>query len=247
MRKKILNLSFNKIIFIVIILAIIISIWYLAITLFSKDSKFSKNEEIIGDYKTVEKPYTIAYQGDKNDTSGRTILANGQRVEGLLEDKFYWSWEHNTELNLIGYTQAIGVFRQWEAIKDSKDLYLKLVNPDAKTKDKIEFHVRVILDRKEGSEFIPTKLSVQNLDYGYSNNSVSPTVPLGYIANLSQQEINTLIKPGDVITVYPVFLDIETAKKQRTLNQKDENGYFVAKKILIRRFGGKETILKELE
>jgi hypothetical protein len=231
-------------IIILVILAILV-LWYLS------TAKLMPNFlKPIGDKNitstTKIKSYEIAWQGNKNDKSGRTVLAKGQRSEELLEDKFYWSVVTNKELKLIGYSHGIGVFKKWEGISGSKDRYLTLSNPDAKTEKTKELHIRVIFEPKitnsRALTYNTTQLSVENLDYGFTTKSVASSVPIDYFNKLVQKQIDILFKPGDIIAVYPVFLDIETAKKEKSLMQKDENGYPIAQTVLIRRFGGRDTL-----
>jgi hypothetical protein len=234
----------------IIAVLLILGVWYLVMTVFLSNSKTQTGDKTKTNSKTVEKPYKIAYQGDKNDKSGRTVLAQGQRAMGLLPDRFGWTTVYNEKLKINGYSQGIGIFNGWKKIEGSKDRYLFLKNPEQKNRENMEFGVRIVFEpittNLPTTSFKETQLSVQNLDYGYYTKSVSSSTPLGYLKDFTDEKLSKILRYGDVVTIYPEFLDLNTAKQVGSLSQKDEKGATVAMRLLIRRFGGKETILSEL-
>jgi hypothetical protein len=239
-----------NIVVVIIAILVIIGVWYLVMTVFLSNSKTQTGDKAKINSKTVEKPYEIAYHGDKNDKSGRTVLAQGQRAMGLLPDRFGWTTVYNEKLKINGYSQGMGVFIRWKKIDGSNDRYLFFENPNGNTQSDKWFGVRIVFEPKltnsAASTFKPTQFSVENLDYGYYTKSVSPSTPLGYLKDFTDEKLSKILRYGDVVAIYPEFLDLDTAKQVGSLSQKDEKGATVAMRLLIRRFGGRETILSEL-
>lgn len=194
--------------------------------------------------------WKIAWVGDKNDTSGRTILAEGQRSEELLPDNFYWTLENNKELKLTGLAQGMGVFEKWEKIPNSKDYYMILKNPHSKLVATNKLTARIIIDdikiSTKTAVVRPTVLAVENLDYGFKNKTVAFAKDYARFADISDNVLNKIIKPGDVVVIYPIFLNQEQMKAQKQLNLIDEKKIPYALTVFVRRFGGKETTLSEL-
>jgi hypothetical protein len=239
-------------IIVIVILVILNQLKILNLTnLFSAKVGTEKSGSVINaqlSEKAKKAGWEIAWQGDTKDTTGRTIMAKGKRSEELLEDKFYWTRVDNVELKLVGFSQGMGTFDRWEKINNSKDQYLILKNPLTKSswKEDEQLGVRVIFENSktgtESTDFKITQVVIENLDYGFKNKTASSSLLYGYFKDLDQQTIDKLIKPGDIVAVYPVFLDIETAKREKSLMQLDKNKTPIAQTVLIRRFGGRDTL-----
>ncbi len=166
--------------------------------------------------------YEIIWQGDPNDTTGRTIMASEKRIgKDGFKDKFGWQEfevgkNRDIKINLRGQ----GVFKKWEKIQDSKDLYAIYYTPEDLNKEE---KIRVALAGVSLTSFFQ-----DNLNYGSKNNKIEQYKKLAKVT-----EDNKLIKAGDIIVFFalPKF-----ENKIITGVNFDKSGVQVIEKLIIRKF-----------
>jgi len=186
--------------------------------------------------------YGILWQGDKNDNTGRSLIADDARdTSTTVIDSVALA---NPEQNPQNITLGLGVFKGWETIANSKDVYMVLENPLTKKtfKGRITFENSAanLVDSKN----IQTLFLVEDMNYG-------PTTKTGFDASgyyflvfeTNTKEISQkAIKIGDVIGVRGL---LENTAEQ--VVKKDSNGISVIQKVYLRRFGGITELRKELQ
>jgi hypothetical protein len=195
--------------------------------------------------------YTIIYQGDPNDTTGRSVIAEDRQTDGefdpLREDTGFGE-------SMMGIN---GVFKAW-VVKPSdpqqqNEIYALLENPLTQKSYLVDISLRVFDPSYKAQ---PTYFLVDNLDKGYKDIAVVGNEPASITAFLSdnpndpnkykdpasfptfndllnKDEINldSIAKPGDYITTI-------TQGSLGKGNAKDENGVAKINDFIVRRFGG---------
>lgn len=195
--------------------------------------------------KAKKAGYDISWIGDKNDKTGRTMLAKGRRSEELLEDKFLWTMEIDEVHKLQAPILGIGIFDHWESVIDSDDKYIVLTNPLSK----FSIKARIVFEEQEASSkagfFKATQLVLENLDYGYKNQKASYSFSIGKFSD-GNLNLDKILKKGDVVSAYTIFLDEETRKTKKQMIIFDDQKIPVIGVLMIRRFGGIEQLNKEI-
>jgi hypothetical protein len=165
----------------------------------------------------------------KEDSTGRYILASKERIVNGWTDNLGWQEKDNISM-------ATGMFWNFIEIKNSKDKYITLLDP----KNNIKILLRVIYEANVYKEVEDgTVLNVSNLDFGPLNNKIIPIDKMDFFNKLSDNQLNKIIKLGDVITVLVPMLNNEVIA--------DKDGNPVAQEIGVRRFGGISQINMELK
>ncbi|TXH01191.1 MAG: hypothetical protein E6P95_02200 [Candidatus Moraniibacteriota bacterium] len=199
--------------------------------------------------------YGLIWQGDPNDTSGRTVLFDTKRS---VSNKYYdvgFGWWYDPKVQTIeeaGDASFTGVFKGWmrpsEAARTDPSLYLLLNNPVGGE----DFAVRV----NDGGKKV-LRWEVDNLDIGgdsvpreaytYLDTPFSRGgyVPQGEsslrIDNVSL--LDTIVRPGDVIKTIGGF----NPDSEKVFGRyKDDLGVYNASTVYLRRFGGGEQIAQEI-
>lgn len=154
------------------------------------------------------------------------------------------------EVDASKMTQYIvGVFNGWENITQSADKYIILTDPMKVHEENgqlISFpKVRVGFGQKsDGINEFATTLRVEDLSKVIPEfNELERRVPsflVGKMNSLSDEQLEALIKPGDVVAI-KVYLDLK-----KNADFLDENGTKVASDLLIRRFNPTDSIYKEI-
>lgn len=194
--------------------------------------------------KAKKAGYEIIWQGDPNDTTGRTIMASGKRM-----DKDYYTDQFGWQKKRIGEKQTKkdiyrgqGVFERFEAIPGSKDLYIVL-----STFGEDEIKARIVMQKpnfdKSGKPVsenfnMPTKLMLDNLEYGPGNKSIQQFNRINYIYKINEKEKGEIFKKGDMIVLllHPI---INFNNKAYIGIEYDDNKIPVVEDLTVRRFSGK--------
>lgn len=203
------------------------------------------------DEKAKKAGYEIIWRGNKNDTSGRSILVSRKRQVGDLPDQFGWTTTRFYDQKEDLY-KGMGVFKSWEKIPSSNDFYAVLYNP----LEQKDFKVRILVDKSLLSSAVGskdlhggnrTRLEIENLDYGPNNLSAKLAERIDLFFQLKQDTINNFVKAGDIITIFTIPLSLEEARNSKTIIRKDTNDIPAVISFIVRRFGGKNTIDQELK
>ncbi|OGH05252.1 MAG: hypothetical protein A2W22_01370 [Candidatus Levybacteria bacterium RBG_16_35_11] len=178
--------------------------------------------------------YKIIWQGDKNDTTGRTILASKERAKNKgFPDQFgYLNYQ----------TAAIGTFKSFEKIPSSDDYYMVLEDPIKKGQIKVRLSAEVHSPDTSTVIFL-----VDNLDFINVRNKAYEKI-FDFTGSKSDlQKIEKIVKQGDIIYagLHAVLIGDNGEIKNANITR-DKNGLIYADSIILRRFGGKEQIDKEL-
>ena len=178
--------------------------------------------------------YRIIFQGNSHDTTGRTVLHEGRGERSDGAGAFPAVYKGAQDI-----WRLIGVFKGWEEIANSKDRYIKLYDP---LEDRDLPLARVAFEESGlfKGRFYATSLAVANLDYGPENPAISPADKLGSVMDWEIKDLDRIFKPGDVILVTLVF----GTEGEGIL--RDNEGKPLVGWLVIRRFGGKAQVEKEL-
>lgn len=186
--------------------------------------------------------YDIVWVEDRSDPTGRTILASNERQFNGFSESFGWTNSTSyTDPKKLDYYRAMGIFKGWENIPNSKDKYIVLTNPNSKE----EIGVRIMIDKN--SDGMTTGLFVDDLSNGPKKQSVNALEKFDSFSNISSSVLNTLFKTGDVVTVYTLPLSIEEKPTSNFQAKRDANLKPIALSVVIRRFGGKEEVKNEIQ
>lgn len=203
--------------------------------------------------------YHLTWQGNPNDTVGRTVLCGTERS---IQNHYYdvgFGWWFSPEARTIEEAPAVsirGVFKGWvkppdsliltafEKSKNVQPYYAKMENPlTGQT-----FLVRVNFQR-QGERFMPPfRFCVDNLDVG-GDPANAGTVNITRLPNnqgWTWSEFDTVIQQGDLMEF---FMMVWPAK----VNNQHRDNFDVLKLsgsddcLYIRRFGGEHQVKTELD
>lgn len=191
----------------------------------------------------------LLYQSDPKDTSGRTMLVDtNQNVHyyimglGGAVDSFETSASGKMVVQ-TDFWRETGVFRFWSPISNSQDLYLVLSDPERNQ----DFAIRIAGEK--GGCFLSEKTTyltdflVRDISFTAERGVFDD---LGAISLWSEKDLATLIKPGDLITVYNLQHNPLTKQVRGVFAKRDNLGVVCAEALVINRFGGKKQLEKEL-
>ncbi|PIY94489.1 MAG: hypothetical protein COY68_02930 [Candidatus Levybacteria bacterium CG_4_10_14_0_8_um_filter_35_23] len=240
--------TFFKPIYLFISAFLIITLLLIVWVIFQPESKTSEKtadntKKMVSVEEAVEKAgYKVSWNGNKNDTTGRSIIADNSRDSTTtFQDSVAMA---NLEQNPQNIVFGLGVFKGWETIANSKDVYILLENPQTKKsyKGRITFDDSAFnfVDNRN----VKTLFLVEDMNYG-------PTTKTGFDASgyyflvfetNPKEDSQKAIKTGDVIGFRGLLED--TAKQ---IVKKDSSGVSVIHKVYLRRFGGSSELIKELK
>jgi len=209
--------------FIALVAVIVLELaYYLVNSAKNKFSTSTKQEEKITVLKNT--PFKIIYQ-EENDSEGRTIL-----YDALKSDQKQFGFTGSGEMNDLFTPNVIGLFDKWEAIPNSKDQYIYLIDPVLKKtfKNQVVYEASSLLL----PETKKTMFGVENLDDPGKVEKKSGN----FVDTISSDQLSSLIRKGDAIIVF-------LAKDTRGKLIKNSNKLGVAQWVVIRRFGGIKTLL----
>lgn len=206
--------------------------------------------------------YKLIYQGDPNDTVGRTVITKGREIDT------YWA-THDLGFGLAGL-HTRGIFKAW--VPDPTDpqqknkVYAILEDPIKKS----QFIVAIDLYpyNPNTPENLPTFFYVDNLSYGpdyirEKSNASGLTVGLqGYMVpdpedppnqkwkapkyrfdqvfyellRVKGYNLHAIAKPGDYVDAGLGFARV--SEEGKSVSQKDERGVGRVGSFIVRRFGG---------
>lgn len=168
---------------------------------------------------------TLFYKGKEGpivrNESGRSYLGEGQVfISGSGEnpqDQYY----------------LVGPFMGWQEVEDSVDKYIVIRDPS--TEMPLFFFSRVVLGPKQSS---PTLFGVEDLDETLKQGR--PVIQaLGNLSEWDWTEMGRIIISQDAMVVVPRFND-------KGVPELDEDNHVLVAELIIRRFGGKAQLEKEL-
>jgi len=200
-----------------------------------KNTNTKSNGVLIAEEKAEKAGFSVAWAGDTEDGSGRTILVSRDRVQDIgFPDEFGY-FTHKTAV--------MGILKSFEKIPSSNDLYIILENPINKEQIKIRISTEGRFLDEVAAQFL-----VDNLQLITSDDASSVEKLFDYFGSEDGlQKIKKIVKPGDVI--YAGLYAVLKADKGEIKDvdiARDRNGAIYAEAIVLRRFGGKEQIDKEL-
>lgn len=181
--------------------------------------------EVIG--KSLPAGFNVQSK-DPNDTSGRTLVFDTANTNKHMSGTGIFNRPSRDNIpESLSY--IIGAFDGWETIVNSKDKYIKTRNPIT-GEDLSKFRIAMeispfIKDRDEYTAISVIDLSSLERPYVESINKYKK------VNELTEAEINTILKEGDVVvlTTYVVSPGVI---------MKDPAGVPVAAQVMLRRFGG---------
>lgn len=197
--------------------------------------------------KAAEKAgYSIFWNGNKNDNTGRNIIADDTRKTSATHyDYVGLGYPEQYPENIM---MALGVFKGWEKIENSTDVYILLENPiSQKTfKGRLTFSPSSLnsLTTESGQKNITTVLMVDDLNYGPKTEKdwTYDNVTMPFDTN-DLALFEKTIKVGDVVAVRTILENVPGYQIVR----KDDKGVSVVSKVIVRRFGGASELFKELK
>jgi len=180
----------------------------------------------------------ITFQTNINDKTGRTVFYEVRKTKNALNGygKFEATYKEARDVWLI-----IGEFVKWEDIEGAKDKYIIIKNPksnDILVKARVAFEESSLFDGNKKA----TSLGVENLDI--NNKQGQDYDKLGLLLSWTDDNINKIIKQGDVVAVHLLFMS-QTDNLTQGI-KKDEKGYPLVSWLTLRRFGGKQQIDREI-
>lgn len=191
----------------------------------------------------------LLYQSNPQDISGRTMLVDtNQNVHyyimglGGAIDSFETSASGKMVVQ-TDFWRETGVFRFWSPISNSQDWYLVLSDPERNQ----DFAIRI--SREKGGCFLSdrttylTDFLVRNISFTAERGAIDD---LGTIYLWSEKDLATLIKPGDLLTVYNLQHNPLTKQIRGVFAKRDTLGVVCAEALVINRFAGKKQLEKEL-
>ncbi len=167
-------------------------------------------------------PYiSILYQA-LNDTEGRTIIYKYQNPTDLKHHGFdgIGFKQNNNNPNDLPY--LVGLFKKIEFIANSNDAYLYLYDP--LTKKNLE-KVRILLkdDPQKATKFGVEILSKEPGAFTYQSTAIT------------QEDLNTKIKPGDSLIVFPYRKSVVNNNKNVYSIVTDSNNIMLIEFLVYRR------------
>lgn len=244
--------TFLKPIYLLIPVFLIIILLLIGFSIFQARS--DKQDEVAKDTKVTvfaeeaarKAGYKIYWNGNKNDHTGRNIIADDSRKTSTTHyDSVGLNYPEQYPENIM---MALGVFKGWEAIEKSTDVYLLLENPISKNifKGRVTFEPSTLnsLSGPSGQKNITTVLMVEDLNYGPANEKdwTYDYVSMPFETN-DLTIFEKAIKAGDVVAVRTI-LENEPGYQ---IVRKDDKEVPVVSKVVIRRFGGAMQLIKELK
>lgn len=198
--------------------------------------------------------YSLAYQGDYQDKVGRTVMAKKSRHTPEFFDDFGGGTLRESEpawweggVGLLNRIYGVGVFKQWKEIQGEKDRHLVLTGPEGEGLIQLRaiFEPRTELFGRYETALCADNL---NLDTGdFDRLGDEPTfIPLDHLSDFSQEEIDKLLKPGDVVGFLLRYEEGLAGLPPKGELLKDDFETPVLSMLILRRFGGQEQLEKEL-
>lgn len=240
--------SSQRIILILLVVAVLfwgaVGVYYFLSVKSTKSQKpvSSTEEESISIFKKADIAGYKITKIEPNDEIGRTVFYDwrGEKALGGMGEV-----EVQNDDSTVFTRHITGTFSGWEDIPDSSDKYLLLNHPE--TNSSLP-KIRILFAPNQNLPVWAniTRFGIEVLDYGPNNSSDEDDIfyNFGDIAKLPMATLEKLIKKGDALGCF-IYFDVDSAGKR--INLFDENGQLVAMDLLIRRFGGKEQVDKELK
>ncbi|PIZ99831.1 MAG: hypothetical protein COX78_01410, partial [Candidatus Levybacteria bacterium CG_4_10_14_0_2_um_filter_35_8] len=166
--------TFFKPIYLFISAFLIITLLLIVWVIFQPESKTSEKtadntKKMVSVEEAVEKAgYKIYWNGNKNDNTGRNIIADDTRKTSTTHyDSVGLGYQEAYPDNIM---MALGVFKGWEKIENSTDIYILLENPTTKNifKGRITFENSFLnlITSGNSKQNTPTLFLVEDLNYG---------------------------------------------------------------------------------
>lgn len=200
--------------------------------------------------KAQQAGYGLIYQGNPEDSVGRTVITKGRHV-----DKKDWSVED------LGFGRAgldvRGIFKAW--VPDPTDpnqkekVYALLYNP-IKPDQKYLVAVQLFPFDPNNFSIRPTWFDITNLDYGprvnnpssVQNKKLTDFPTFNELLREKGLELTDLIEPGDYVRtiMQTAGVDDQTGKNRY---KQDNYGVSRSLEIVVRRFGGSPQWQSEVQ
>lgn len=192
----------------------------------------------------------LLYQGNANDTTGRTLLVDTDEnihtytmvmggAMGVFESK-----DGEKIIRIGAPWRETGIFKEWAKTFDSYSNDLYMILSDTQNNN---FAVRISRGKNDcyspNNQFFLTDFLVQDLNLTADSGTLND---LGFLSAWTENDLANIIKPGDVIVVYNQQYDIGTKSKYRVFSRFDKNHVICAESVVIHRFGGKKQLEFEL-
>lgn len=177
-------------------------------------------------------------------------------VKGLEEDKLPQDRENYEIIEIpeqVNLDYAVGRFVRWEDISGSSDKYLVLGYSQAEHEgiENIELKYRVGFERSLEYSFQNeiednTNLAVERVakSQGQDTSLVNELEYLdqeqGDLEQMGFERVKQLFRKNDAVIVKSVY-------NLPVINKRDENGYLYALLLIVRREGGAEELMREIE
>jgi len=134
---------------------------------------------------------------------------------------------------------TVGKVARWERIAGSADLYLHLTYRG--TKERLKY--RVVMDSSVDTKREGSVLAVEDVGgtaLGGGLVEVAKVENVGTASEVGSSAITKIIRRGDSVIILPEWEPPEMAKR-------DEQGQYLAAWLVVRRVGGKEALLLDLQ
>ena len=179
---------------------------------------------------SLPKGFSIINQ-KKNDSIGRTIVFS-TTTENNAHQGIGIIYAPNTKL----IRSVVGAFDNWEKISSSSDRYLLLYNPIT-NKPLPKFRISFSHSIKSGITPPINKITlIEILDLTKVDKTNKEAVSdYKNINEIGEEELNTLLKRGDIVTLRMVY-------ETETTVAKDTTGVPIVGSIFLRRLGGLKNI-----
>lgn len=212
--------------------------------------------------RAADAGYEIIYQGDPDDTTGRTVITKGRQTSS--KD---WNVED------IGFGKAgttlRGIFKAW--VPDPEDptqkdhVYALVVDPVSKKEALVSLQIRQVRpaaykapdERFQGPTYVafaPTRFIIDDLNDGPSKIELKTKQPkktieyptLNDLLRIRSLKLTNLAMPGDYVKIHLQSTGILDQGGQQYKPRTHEKGIATATLFEIRRFGGEEQWRSEL-
>lgn len=194
-----------------------------------------------------EAGYNIIWK-DPKDTTGRTVFYDyrGGWGGGIGEN---YSQQNGTDGKVYRHRiSMVGSFGSFEAIPASKDKYIILKDPRTGVlfqKIRIDFEGKIVTT--EGMR--PTNLGIENISLNKATaQSSGVNGKLEYVPQWDKEQLARIIQPGDAVHISLTAvkgISGNVLQEENNVVTANYEPYF-AGSIIVRRFGGKAQIEKEL-
>lgn len=183
-----------------------------------------RSDNIVPTNTNIGASHKVIYQSP-NDSEGRTIIYDNPEYTGT--NKFRTDFSGVGFISNKPFPYTVGLIQKIENIPNSKDKYITLNNPIS---DAQIGKLRLIYDNSKDSSIRLTSFGVEDMS---SPGRIDERKTI-FLNTLSDQQLNTLIKPQDAVVIILLSKELNTNYTVAT----DENGINIVWWLIIRRNNG---------